>query len=380
MQNFKREGCEVVRCEGCDLIRAKAVEVCPKCRSPNSKSIKWSLECVEAFLADLDVDLHTLRSRWGDLIETVSGCLRGLITAEPGHDLICSDYDSIEARAIAWLANEQWRLDVFNTHGKLYEMSASQITDVLLQELLQYAQETGEHHKLRVLGKVCELSLCYQGWLPAFKKALADNNCKHLFSSDEEIEDTIRKWRKANPAITALWRGLEDAAKKAVRDPGQSYAYYSGGPYDNAVRFNVDNNILWMHLPSGSAIAHQEPRLINAERYGKPCVNLNYMSYNKNPKRGPTHKWIRVDTFGGSLLESAAQRVCRDWHAASMLRLENAGYPMVLHVHDEPVAEIPKGFGSVEEMERLMEQSPGWGKGLSIKASGGWRGLRYRKG
>ncbi len=134
-----------------------------------------------------------------------------------------------------------------------------------------------------------------------------------------------------------------------------------------------------MHLPSGSNIAHQRPRLTPGERYGKPVINLSYEGVNKNAKRGKIGEWMRMDTYGGSLLESAAQRLCRDWHAASMLRLEAAGYPIVLHVHDEPVAEVPQEFGSVEEMERLMEQSPGWGDGLNIKASGGWRGLRYRK-
>ena len=386
LQNFTSGGPEVCSCKQCSAFYWKGLQCCPSCGGFAFEPREWGIEGAEAALADISTrSLDYVEQRWGNAVLAISGCLRALITAGPGNELLCSDYNAIEARGLAWLAGEQWRLDVFRDHGKIYEMSASKITGVTFAEMMAYKEQTGQHHPDRKKGKTAELALGYQGWIGAMVAFGAD-----AFMNEVEMRDLIIKWREDSPAIVEFWGGqyrhrgkpwefihyeyygVEGAAIQAVLNPGQCY---SAG----RISFGVKDDVLYMQLPSGRLIPHHRPRLTPVTKFEIDLLNLSYEGVNGNPKRGPQGKWMRMDTYGGSLVESAVQGMCRDWHAFAMLDLEEAGYTPAFHVHDEPIAEVPRGFGSIEAMESIMMKAQDWAPDCPIKASGGWRGQRYRK-
>lgn len=312
-------------------------------------------------------DLAAVEAAYDDAISTVSGCLRGLFSAAPGHDLICSDFSAIEAVVLAELAGETWQQEVFQTHGKIYEATASQITGVPVAEYLRYKQENDKHHPHRKLGKVASLASNYGGGLGAWKAFGADE-----FMTDEEISQNVKAWRDANTSITAYWWGLQDAALAAIVNPGCCYSYRS-------ISYGVQNDILYCLLPSGRKLTYHQPRYhLKTMPWGKQTTCITYMGWNSNYLNGPVG-WMRLETYGPKLTENVVQAVSRDILAHSMLALDRAGYPIVLHVHDEIVAEVPHGWGSVEEFEQIMRIMPTWAADWPIKAAGSWRGKRYRK-
>ena len=367
--NLPNSGPKTRKC-GCGRHSGADNFVCPWCgrRLYNSPLIEWNLTVAQDALLVIGThDLETVEQYFGDAIPVVMGCLRALFVAGPDRDLICSDYSAIEAVILAEIAGETWRQEVFRTHGKIYEMSASMITGVPFEEFLRHKEETGDHHPLRKkLGKVAELASGYQGWLGAWIAFGAD---KYL--NEEEIKTSIIKWRAASPAIVALWAGLNDAAICAIERPGLCFSF-------RGIRYGVLNEILYCQLPSGRCLTYHKPQIHVAERYGKPYVQITYMGWNADPKKGPLG-WARLETYGGKLTENVVQAIARDVLVFGMLNAERAGYPIVLHVHDEPVAEVRKDFGSVEEFERIISTMPPWARGWPIKAVGGWRGRQYRK-
>ncbi len=302
-----------------------------------------------------------------DVIADVSSCLRGLFVAADGHDLLCSDFSAIEAVVLAELAGEAWRQEVFRTHGKIYETSASKLTGETLEFYLQYKEENGKHHPHRKRGKVSELASGYGGGLGAWKAFGADE-----FMTDEEIQDAVKIWRAASPAIVAFWYGLQDAALMAITNPGHCYSY-------RGISYGVSGDILYCQLPSRRRLTYHNPRIYQKMMpWGKETTCITYMGWNSNYLNGPVG-WMRLETYGPKLTENVVQAVARDILAHSMLALDAAGYPIVLHVHDEVVAEMPHGRGSVEEFETIMGQMPVWAAGWPVRAAGGWRGRRYRK-
>lgn len=337
-----------------------------------------------------------------DVIADVSGCLRGLFV---GEDLICSDFSAIEAVVIAEIAGEEWRQEVFRTHGKIYEMSASRISGIPFDDFMCHYGYTvedlkkprwweydpkGDHHKLRkAIGKPAELGSGFGGSSGAWKNFGADK-----FLSDEEIATGVSAWRAASPAIAGrregylngvyqaplkgLWYGLQDAAFMAVTNHGHCYSYQApptayGQP--PAITYGVQNDILYCLLPSGRQLTYHTPRF-GTNRWGS--MELTYMGWNSNYLNGPVG-WMRLNTWGGKLVENVVQAVARDILAHAMTGLDAAGYPIVLHVHDEIVAEMPPGQGSVEEFEQIMGRMPQWAADWPVRAAGGWRGRRYRK-
>jgi len=346
--------------------------------------------------------LETIRTRslafveyvWGDAMLAVSGCLRALFIAAPGKNLICSDYSSIEAVVIAELAGEQWRREVFNSHGKIYEMSAAKISGVPFNDFMKHAGYTeeqlarpdwwaqvpankGSHHALRkTIGKVAELASAYQGWVGSWCAFGAD-----VFMSEPEMKDAILAWRAASPAIVEFWGGqernyqpelygVEGMVVQAISNPSYVFGY-------RGHHFQVRDDVLYVRLVSGRELAYHRPRLTpSPRRVG--TFSISYEGWNSNPKNGPMG-WIRMETWGGRLVENIVQATARDiqWHG--ILALEAKGYPIVLHVYDEDIAEVPEGMGSVEELERIMGEMPPWAAGWPIKARGGWVGKRYRK-
>lgn len=369
-QNLPNSGPEWVRCDKCGKIQGAGHSLgCYKCGAALEDSEEWSVEAVGAALADIATrDLLHVERIWGDAVAVVAGCLRGLFSAPPGGELICSDFSAIEAVVLAALAGETWRMEVFRTHGLIYESSASKITGVPFEEFVRHKKETGSHHPLRKkIGKVAELASGYQGGIGAWKAFGAD-----AFMSDDEIRENVKAWRQASPSIVNFWYGLENSAVAAVQNPGQCFQY-------RGITYGVTGDVLYCKLLSGRLLSYHRPRLHpDTLPWGKQVLKLTYEGWNSDYKKGPTG-WMRLDTYGGKLCENVVQATARDILAYAMVNIDKAGYPIVLHVHDEIVAEVAEGTGSVEEFERIMATMPAWCADWPIRAAGGWRGKRYRK-
>ena len=372
-QNLPNSGPDLWQCKSCDRCHHAGHSVCPHCGANvamfGEALPEWCIEAVECVLQTIKIpSLDRVEFVYGDATALISGCLRGLFSAADGHDLICSDYSAIEAVVLACMSGEQWRIDVFNDHGKIYEMSASKITGIPFEEMMEHKRTTGEHHPTRKkIGKVSELASGYQGGLGAWKAFGADK-----FMDDGEIKANVKAWRNESPAIVDFWYGLERAAVAAISSPGSTYDF-------RGLTFGVVDDKLFVQLLSGRKLTYHEPRLHDdATPWGKPVKKITYMGWNSDYKKGPTG-WMRLDTYGGKLTENIVQATARDIMAHAIVALENSGYPVVLHVHDEVVTEVPAGVGSVEEVETIMATLPAWCADWPIRASGGWRGKRYRK-
>lgn len=379
-QNLPNEGPPVVRCTGCRLVRWAELASCEHCGCLISTATGWGIEAAEACIpALLSGSLVVIESKWGDALTAIAGCLRSFLTAGPGNELICSDFSAIEAVVLAALAGEEWRLDVFRTHGKIYEASAAQIFNLDFAEFAEYRARTGMHHPLRKKGKIAELASGFSGWVGAWLKFGAGDDLKcpgprdfmcpgldDLCPSCQQIADQVSAWRKASPKIVAFWGGVETAAIRAVDNPGQCFHF-------RQIAYQMHSGVLYCQLPSGRAIPYHGARIYEEQRNGRAQRQLYFDTW----KLG---HWVEVSGWRGLLTENIVQATARDIFVEAMLRLEAAGYPIVLHTHDEPCAEVPKGWGSIEQFEAIMQQRPAWCADWPIKAEGGWRGLRYRKG
>lgn len=297
-------------------------------------------------------------------LEVISSLLRSMLTAGPGKQLVAADFSAIEARVIAWFAGEEWRLNVFSTHGQIYEASASQMFNVPWSEFQAYI-DRDEKHPLRQKGKVAELALGFQGgW-----RALQTMGGAELGLSEDEMRDIVTRWRQASPSIVQLWSDLEQAALAAVKEPGTVYSVAGG-----RVHFKFSKRFLWMQLPSGRRIAY--PLAALAERVtpwgatteGVKCYGVNSV----------THKWEPLFLYGGLLCENLVQATAADLLFHAVMACEDAGLPVILTVHDEIVCEVDKGAASHKELEALMSNGPDWAAGLPLAAEG-WTGERYKK-
>ena len=311
-----------------------------------------------------------------EALPAISGCLRGLFISAPGHDLICSDYSAIEAVVLAELAGEKWRQEVFRTHGKIYEASASKVTRIPLSEILDHKKNTGSHHPARKKGKVLELALGYGGFIGALIAFGAAE-----FMTEEEMREAALAWRAESPAIVEFWGGqrknwqpclfgMEGAALQAVQNPGVEFETHG-------FRFVVRQDVLYLRLLSGRYLTYHHPRLRPSDRR-RGELTLSYEGWNSNPKYGKMG-WSRMDTYGPKFVENCVQATARDIQRDAIIAQEKAGYSIVLHVYDENIAEVPEGWGSIEEFERLMLPTAPWCAHWPVKAAGGWRGKRYRK-
>lgn len=354
---------------------------CGRIRLPVETKADWT----PAAAADaLEViawrSLDLLEAFFGDAMAAVSGSLRALFVAAPGHRLLCVDYTAIEGVVTAALAGEEWRLEVYRTHGKMYETSASKITGTPLEEMLEYKKRTGSHHPDRKgVGKFAELASGFGGWVGAWKAFGAD---KHM--TDEQIKHAILAWRAASPMIVKLWggqtegrgwertpclHGLEGAAISAVLCPGEVREY-------RGIRYVVHDGALYCILLSGRALTYHNARVRQSDR--RPGeLSLEFEGWNTNPKMGPLG-WVTMNTYGGKLTENVVQATARDILAHSIVQLEKRGYSVVLHIHDEIVCEMPEGVGSLDEMMGVMIDVPTWCRGWPIKVDG-WEGPRYGK-
>lgn len=272
----------------------------------------------------------------------LSELIRTAFVAKPGCRFIISDYSAIEARVLAWLAGEEWRLQVFETHGKIYEASASAMFHVPIEEITKTSP-------LRQKGKISELALGYGGAVGA----LTSMGALKMGLTEEELPGLVSTWRSANPHITAFWWEVDEAAITAVRDKKPSKV--------GRVSFEYKSGILFVTLPSGRKLSYVKPRMM-LNKFGRE--GLTYEGI------GESKKWMRLETYGPKLVENIVQAASRDILAEAMLRLEKEGFDIVCHVHDEVVLEVPDGKSSVEEVNEIMAVNPVWTEGLPLKAAG----------
>lgn len=394
--NLPRSGPKLVFCEACAQPYAPEHDACPWCGSPERRKSKtgetlkpsWSHEAVEPVLALMaNRDLDVVEYYFGDALLSISGCLRGMFVAGPGKELIASDYSSIEAVVIAMLAGEEWRIQAFRENQPIYLLSASKITGTPLETYLQYFEDNGDHHPDRQkIGKVAELANGFGGWI-------GSNKAFGSTEPDEVIKAQILAWRAASPAIVELWGGQKRGAPWDDRAPAELFGYEGmaiaaiqnpGAVYEwRGVRFQVrptpaTGHALYVRLLSGRELTYHNPVLMPHKRW-PGLVAIIYWTWNSNPKYGP-RGWVPMETYGGRLTENIVQATAHDVQRYGILALRAAGYPTVLHVYDENIAEVPLGTGSIEEFERIMSTMPPWAHDWPIRAAGGWRGYRYRKG
>ena len=290
----------------------------------------------------------SLRALFGSVPDTLSQLIRTSFIAEPGNALVDADFSAIEARVISWLAGESWRLDVFRTHGKIYEASASQMFGVPLERI----KKGNPEYALRQKGKVAELALGYQGSTGALIKMGALD----MGLTEAELPDIVNRWRDANKRIRDLWYSMEAAAVQVIQ---------TGQPV--GLRSLV---FLTIRLPSGRKLYYAHPSL-GQNQWGKPSIT--YMGMDQTTK-----KWKLIETYGGKLVENCVQAIARDCLAEAIERLEAANYPVVFHVHDEVVVECTAERASLDDIAAIMGQPVSWAPDLPLGADG-WVGAFYKK-
>lgn len=290
-------------------------------------------------------DEETFNAVYPDVSSALSELIRTALIPEEGHRFIVADYSAIEARVIAWIAGEDWRLKVFENGGDIYCASASQMFKVPVVK-------HGENGHLRQKGKIAELALGYGGGVNALKAFGADKSM-----TEEEMVETVDLWRSASPRICALWKSMEKAAIRCVvrKEPVMSVA--------GSILFEYEDGVMWMTLPSGRRIAYWGMQYVESGR--KPGKSLTYMGIEQT-----TRKWTRIETWGGKLVENCVQATARDCLKESMLALNDAGFDIRAHVHDEVIITEPVGGRSVEDVCAIMGRGLPWAEGLPLRGDG----------
>lgn len=313
---------------------------------------------------DLVTDQRTqaVRMIYGNVSDTLSQLIRTAFVASPGNVLIDADFSAIEARVISWLAGEKWRLDVFKSHGKIYEASASQMFGVPIDRI----KKGNPEYALRAKGKVAELALGYQG----SAGALIAMGALNMGLTEEELPDIVNRWRTANSHIRDLWYDMDGAAVDVIQNGGcqRVHGLWLAREYDGT----TGTCSFTITLPSGRKLYYNDPK-IGENRWGNPSIT--YMGVNDK------NKWGRIETYGGKLTENCVQAIARDCLAEAIERLEAAGFPIVFHVHDEVVIDI-KPYAAhadmLDQVVQIMRQPPIWANDLPLNADG-WVGDFFTK-
>jgi DNA polymerase len=280
--------------------------------------------------------------------QVLSELIRPSFIARKGKTFAVSDFSAIEARVLSWLASEEWRMEVFATHGKIYEAAASAMFNVPIELVTKNSE-------YRMRAKNAELALGYQGALEAMRRMGGEK----MGMTDSEMKELVRLWRKVNPKVVTLWNEMNDYAIEAVINEGKLIE--TG--FRN-VCFISDGLILKMILPSGRYISYFEPHL-KQNRFGSTCIR--YKNIDQKSKQ-----WVDTETYGGKLVENAVQAISRDILVHSMQTLNGAGFAINMHVHDEVICEVPEfeGDDHLEVMEDLMKENIPWAPDLILGAAG----------
>lgn len=301
-------------------------------------------------IEDLELARDLVKNRQFDCIDllydstpgVLSELIRTAFIPKPGCRFIVADFAAIEARVLAWFSGEQWRLDTFAEGGDIYCASASQMFGVPVVK-------HGMNGHLRQKGKIAELALGYGGSVGA----LTSMGALDMGLEEEELQPLVNQWRASNPHITKFWWDVDAAAVKAVKER-TSISYKN-------LCFTYRSGILFVTLPSGRNLSYIKPQMTQ-NRFGRESLSYEGVGENK--------KWMRIETYGPKLVENIVQATARDLLALAMLRLRDAGYEIVMHIHDEAVLEVPDGVSSVDEVCRMMAMAPDWAAGLPLSADG----------
>ena len=307
--------------------------------------------------------LDALRLIYGSVPDTLSQLIRTAFVAPEGHVLIDADFSAIEARVISWLAKEQWRLEVFRTHGKIYEASASQMFGVPLELI----KKGNPEYALRQKGKVAELALGYQG----STGALITMGALDMGLTEEELPDIVSRWREANKRIRDLWYSMDNAAVQVITEGGS--VGVNGLLLAREYDYNQGTDCMTITLPSGRKLYYVSPG-IGENQWGNPSIS--YMGMDQKTKR-----WKRIETYGGKLVENCVQAIARDCLAYAIDNLEAAGLPVIFHVHDEVVIDIAPWADDKTMLKTvcdIMRQPAPWAQDLPLNAEG-WVGHYFKK-
>lgn len=318
-----------------------------------------------------DRNIDGLRLMYGSINDTLSQLIRTAFVATPGNVLIDADFSAIEARVISWLAGQEWRLEVFRTHGKIYEASASQMFHVPIEKI----KKGNPEYALRQRGKVAELALGYQGGVSAMRRMDTGHNLDDL--SDDEVKGIVDRWRETNSMIRDLWNIVDSAAVTVITNGGAQTirSETTDAVITLACELDVITGTRYMTilLPSGRKLYYPSPE-IGVNRWGNPSVS--YMGQNQTTKR-----WERVETYGGKLVENIVQAIARDCLAIAIENLEAPGLHVVFHIHDEVVIDTPAWADNdtmLDTVTKIMTKPIPWAQALPLNADG-WVDKFFKK-
>lgn len=318
-----------------------------------------------------DRNIAGLRMIYGSINDTLSQLIRTAFVATPGNVLIDADFSAIEARVISWLAGQEWRLEVFRTHGKIYEASASQMFHVPIEKI----KKGNPEYALRQRGKVAELALGYQGGVSAMRRMDTGHNLDDL--SDDEVKGIVDRWRETNSMIRDLWNIVDSAAITVITNGGAQTirSKTTDAVITLACELDVITGTRYMTilLPSGRKLYYPSPE-IGVNRWGNPSVS--YMGQNQTTKR-----WERVETYGGKLVENIVQAIARDCLAIAIENLEAQGLHVVFHIHDEVVIDTPAWADNdtmLDTVTKIMTKPIPWAQALPLNADG-WVDKFFKK-
>lgn len=296
-------------------------------------------------------DFETLEVTYDAIVDLFSQLIRTAFIPKEGCQFAVCDFSAIEARVVAWLANEKWRLEVFATHGKIYEAAASNMFKIPIEEITK---------TLRSKGKVSELSCAYGG----SSGALIRMGALDMGLQEEELPGLVKAWRNASPSITRLWKNVEACVKRVIDIPDARInlkSLHKDCPVD--VFFSMNGKTMEIELPSGRKLCYYNASV----RGDGPYARIVYDGPDQKTK-----KWLKAESYGAKMVENIIQAIARDCLAESMLRIDALGLPIAFHVHDEVIVEVPseEAEGTLKNMQRVMAEPIDWAPGLKLSAAG----------
>lgn len=287
-------------------------------------------------------DFEDLELFYESVPSVLSELIRTALVPKECCKFIVADFSAIEARVIAWLANETWRINVFATHGKIYEASASHMFGVPIEDITKGSP-------LRQKGKIAELALAYGGAVGALEAMGALD----MGLGEHELKELVASWRLANQNITKLWWDIDKASRKVVKE--KTFAQVG------RIKFYYESGIMFIQLPSGRTLGYLRPRL-EKNKFGMESITYEGI--------GITKSYERLETYGAKICENICQGISRDILAYAMVNIKKKNYEIVMHVHDEIIVETPKNIGSLQELCDIMTVTPPWAQGLLLRADG----------
>ena len=318
------------------------------------------------FIGTLDIardmvkhkQIEAIKMIYGNVPDTLSQLIRTAFIPGEGCHFAVADFSAIEARVISWLAGESWRLEVFRTHGKIYEASASAMFGVPIETIAKGQP----NYALRAKGKIAELALGYGGG----QGALINMGALKMGLTEGELPEIVQRWRGSNQRIYDFWYKVQRAAQEAIQHGVIT-------SLDKGITFSRDADFLIVTLPSGRSLYYNHP-VVEKNEMGRD--EIYYYGLNQTNK-----KWSKISTWGGKLVENIVQAVARDLLANAILNLYRNGYKINFHIHDEVILEVPDEDTekTLDNAIELMCSLPAWAEGLPLNADGFDHAKYYKK-